>query len=149
MATDNTDIRMLNSLIETTIDSADGYEQAAAQATDSELAEMFRSFGSERRQVVADLRREVVTLGGDPEDDGSLLAGAHRAFLNLKSAFGSSNERVIEEVERGEDHIKDKYEAAMAEELSPSVRQAVDKAYRSVRAGHDTFSAMKHRLAAV
>ena len=149
MATDSTDIRMLNSLIETTIDSADGYEQAAAQATDRELAELFRRFGSERRQVVADLRREVVSLGGDPEDDGSLLAGAHRAFLNIKSAFGSSNERVVEEVERGEDHIKDKYEAAMTEELSTPVRQAIEKAYRSVRAGHDTFSAMKHRLAAV
>ena len=37
----------------------------------------------------------------------------------------------------------------MTEELSTPVRQAIEKAYRSVRAGHDTFSAMKHRLAAV
>ena len=142
------DISTLNSLIETTIDSADGYEQAAATEKTGELAQLFRQFASERRSIVADLRSHVVRLGGTPEDDGSLLAAAHRQFLNLRSAFDSDTRTAINEVERGEDYIKNKYEAALREDLSPDVRAAVQRAYESIRAGHDTFSAMKHRFAA-
>jgi uncharacterized protein (TIGR02284 family) len=142
------DISVLNSLIETTIDSADGYEQAASTAPDEQLAQLFRRFASERRSVVADLRSHVVRLGGTPEDDGSLLAGAHRMFLNLRSAFDSDTRTAVNEVERGEDFIKEKYEQALKAELTPDVRQAVQRAYESVRSGHDTISDMKHRYAA-
>lgn len=142
------DIATLNSLIETTIDSADGYEQAAATEKTGNLAQLFRQFASERRSIVADLRSHVVRLGGKPEDDGSLLAAAHRQFLNLRSAFDSDTRTAINEVERGEDYIKEKYEAALKEDLSPDVRQAIQRAYDSIRAGHDTFSNMKHSYAA-
>ncbi|MEY2882896.1 MAG: hypothetical protein RL490_620 [Pseudomonadota bacterium] len=142
--TNEDDIATLNGLIETTIDSADGYEQAAASADDATLAETFRKFGSERRQIVADLRAEVLALGGEPEDEGTLLASAHRIFVKLKSLFGSSRERVIEEVEAGEDHIKHKYEKALQANIKLQTRAAIERAYGSVRRGHDTFSAMKH-----
>jgi uncharacterized protein (TIGR02284 family) len=142
------DISVLNSLIETTIDSADGYEQAAGTAQDADLAQLFRRFASERRSVVADLRSHVVRLGGKPEDDGSLLAGAHRAFLNLRSAFDSDTKTAIAEVDRGESFIKEKYDTALSAELSPDVRAAIQRAYESIRAGHDTFEQMKHRYAA-
>ena len=139
----NDEISILNSLIETTIDSADGYEQAAETADDAELAQTFREFATERRRIVGDLRAQVVQLGGEPEDDGTVLAGAHRVFLSLKSVFGSSRKRVIEEVERGEDHIKEKYDDALARLTGPC-RTVVEHAYKSVRAGHDTFAALKH-----
>ena len=142
------DIATLNSLIETTIDSADGYEQAAATERVGDLAQTFRQFASERRSIVAELRGHVVRLGGNPEDDGTLLAAAHRQFLNLRSAFDSDTRTAINEVERGEDYIKNKYEMALKEDLSPDVRQAIQRAYESVRAGHDTFSAMKKSYAA-
>lgn len=141
------DIDTLNGLVATTIDSADGYEQAAESADDADLAALFRRFGSERRRAVASLRAQVVTLGGEPEDDGTLLAGAHRAFLKLKSAFGTSRKAVIDEVEAGEDHIKAKYERALQKTLTAETRRVIETAYASVREGHDTFSAMKHGYA--
>ena len=142
------DIVTLNSLIATTIDSADGYEQAAATEGAGDLAQTFRQFASERRSIVAELRGHVVRLGGNPEDDGTLLAAAHRQFLNLRSAFDSDKRTAINEVERGEDYIKNKYEMALREDLSPDVRQAIQRAYESIRAGHDTFSALKRSYAA-
>lgn len=144
MASIETEISLLNGLIETTIDSADGYEQAAATDGADDLAGVFRSFASERHQIVSNLRARVVALGGTPEDDGTLLGSAHRGFLRIKAAFGSSRKAVINEVEAGEDHIKAKYEKALAETLTPETRQVVETAHASVRAGHDKFSAMKH-----
>ena len=46
-----------------------------------------------------------------PEDDGTILAAAHRMFLSLKSSLGGSDQGVVNEVERGEDRIKAKFEA--------------------------------------
>ncbi|WP_439532590.1 PA2169 family four-helix-bundle protein [Polymorphobacter sp.] len=148
MATHDNDIDVLNDLIETTIDSADGYEQAAETASETDgvgdLAELFRRFANERHAIVTDLRSQVVLLGGEPEEDGSLLAGAHRSFLKLKSLFGSGRQRIIEEVEAGEDVIKAKYKSALQKDLSANTRAVIEKANVSVLAGHDTMSAMKH-----
>ena len=133
------DIRTLNGLIATTIDSVDGYEESAKAVDSNRFAELFRARAQERRQVADDLRAEVRRLGGNPEDDGTLLAGAHRAFVDLKAAVtGQDDKAVVAEVERGEDHIKAKFESALADDgLDPTVRSAVERSYGSVKAGHD------------
>jgi uncharacterized protein (TIGR02284 family) len=144
------DIRTLNGLIATTLDSVDGYTEAAKDAQDSRFAGMFTSRAGERRQVVTALQGEVSRLGGNPEDDGTALAGAHRAFLDLKAAVtGNDDKAVVNEVERGEDHIKAKFEAALKDaDLSPETKAAILQAYGSVREGHDEMSQLKHSLEA-
>ena len=144
------DIGVLNSLIATTIDSVDGYKEAAENAENPRFAEQFRARAGERRTVVSDLRSQVKTLGGNPEDDGTVLAGAHRVFLDLKSAVtGRDDQAIVNEVERGEDHIKAKYDDALQDaELSPAVKTAIQTAYASVHKGHDEMSALKHSLEA-
>jgi|HigsolmetaAR204D_1030405.scaffolds.fasta_scaffold11335_2 uncharacterized protein (TIGR02284 family) len=139
------DIRVLNSLIETTVDSINGYRDSAEHTDDADLKAMFRTRAGEREKVASELRAKVRELGGQPEDEGTMLAKAHRAFLDLKSMIGSDRKRVIEEVERGEDHIKDKFEAAMrSTEISPDTQAVIRTCYGSVKAGHDEVSAMKH-----
>ena len=142
------DITVLNSLITTTIDSVDGYRSSAEAVENPLFAQQFTSRASERSSVVEQLRAEVRRLGGNPEDDGSLLAGGHRAFLGLKSAVtGRDDKAIIVEVERGEDHIKAKFETALNDDaLSPSTRSLVESAYGSVRGGHDEMSQLKHSL---
>lgn len=71
-------------LITSTIDSADGFEHAEAHP----YARLFRDFGAERRRVVEDLQQVVRSLGGTPNDDGSLSANLHRRWLNLRGARG-------------------------------------------------------------
>jgi uncharacterized protein (TIGR02284 family) len=139
------DISVLNSLITTTIDSADGFERSAENAKGGALEQMFGDFGRERRSEVVRLQERVRSLGGEPEDDGSLKAELHRRFEDLRKAIGGGDKSVIEEVERGEDYIKGKYETALQDEgLSPETRSVVEQAYRSVKAGHDRASALKH-----
>lgn len=137
-------IDLLNELIETTIDSVDGYEQAAEVASDPDLAGTFRRFAAERREALDRLRAEVRALGGEPEDDGSVLAAAHRLFLNLRTAVQDDTQAAIAEVERGEDYITAQYEGALNSDLlAPSVRAAIAAGYETVRRGHDTVADMK------
>lgn len=81
------DIKVLNGLIETTLDSADGYREAAEQTQDPHYRTLFERRSAERQQVVDDLSAAVRGLGGDPESEGSILAKAHRAFLDVKHAL--------------------------------------------------------------
>jgi uncharacterized protein (TIGR02284 family) len=145
------DIEILNSLITTTIDSALGFERSAEDADAGRFAQFFREFGAERRQVVARLQETVRALGGTPNDDGSLKADLHRRWVDLRDALSGSGDdsAIIAEVERGEDYLKAKYDSALADtELSPNTLAVIREAYQSVRAGHDTASALKHNLEA-
>jgi len=144
------DISTLNSLIATTIDSIDGYSESAQEAGSSRFTEMFNARATERRGALTKLQAEVGRLGGNPEDDGTTLAAAHRGFLNLKSSVtGQDDKAIINEVERGEDHIKAKYEAALEDnDLSAETRAVIQEAYASVKQGHDQMRDLKHGMEA-
>ena len=75
---------------------------------------LFRERAGERRRVVEELRTEVRRLGGDPEDGGTFMGKVHQRFLDLKAAIAGRDEKaIVEEVERGEDYLKEKVEAAL------------------------------------
>ena len=149
MTDTNHDISTLNSLIATTLDSVEGYNEAAKDAKGA-LTGLFSSRATERREAATDLQAEVTRLGGTPSQGGTALGGAHRVLVNLKSLVtGQDEQAIVNEVERGEDHIKAKFENALKDvELSPTVRAAIEKAYGSVRAGHDQMRDLKHKMQA-
>lgn len=140
------DVRVINSLIATTIDSVTGYRTAATDASNQQFRSIFAARADERDEVVRELQEHVRELGGTPEDDGSIMAGAHRFMMNVRDALtGHDDEAVIAEVERGEDHIKHKFEDALADtELAPQCREIVQRCFRSVKEGHDQMRDLKH-----
>ena len=148
---DNQDqITTLNTLTATLIDSVTGYEDAASNADGNRFQEIFRQRATERNQAVQELRSEVRRLGGNPEDDGSFLGKTHQRFLDLKASItGRDDQAVINEVERGEDYLKEKFETALnSDALTAETRSVVERVYQSVRAGHDQMSQIKHGLEA-
>ena len=145
--TQDHDIKVLNGLIETTLDSADGYREAAKETEDSRYKFVFEKRSFERQQVATDLQGSVRQLGGDPEDDGSVLAKAHRAFLDVKHALLRDEQAVVNSVENGEDHIKAKFERALEDsDVSATTKEAIRRAYESVKSGHDQMRDLKHAL---
>jgi uncharacterized protein (TIGR02284 family) len=144
------EISTLNTLIATTIDSITGYENSAKDVDSERFREMFRQRADERQRVVEELRSEVRRLGGNPEDDGSFMGKAHQRFEDLKAAItGGDDKSIINEVERGEDYLKEKFETALnSDALSGDSRSVVERCYQSVRSGHDQMSQLKHGMEA-
>src|SRR5829696_2939413 len=140
------DVTVLNSLIETTIDSVDGYRHSAGEATNRQFAEIFRTRAQEREQVVTRLRE----LGGTPEEEGGLLAKAHRQFLSLRDAVtGRDDKSVIAEVDRGESYLNGKWEAALADDaLSAQTQRLIRECYQSVRSGHEQWEQINKGIGA-
>ncbi|MBO9707776.1 MAG: PA2169 family four-helix-bundle protein [Caulobacter sp.] len=147
MHTNEDHIKLVNSLVETTIDSADGYAEAAKDAEGARFKDLFQKRAQERRTVASELQTEVRRLGGEPKDDGTILAAAHRAFVNLKDSLTKGDEAVVSEVEAGEDYIKSKYEKALKDtDVDPQTRAVIERAWASVKSGHDQMRDIKHMM---
>ena len=103
----------LQSLYTRLIDSRDGYQQALETSEDHTYAHIFRDMIARRERNAAELRQYLSKRGHEMDDDGSMLAAAHRAFLQLKSMLGNTDEQVMEEVVRGERELLDAYNDAI------------------------------------
>lgn len=150
MTANDKDVTALNTLIATLLDSIDGYQKSAGDIDNQALADKFNARARERQSAVTKLQAAVAAAGGNPEDEGTLLGGAHRVFQSLKeTVMGRDDKAIVSEIERGEDYLKGKFETVLAEgDLSPTARAAADEAWQSVKAGHDEMSALKHSMGA-
>lgn len=146
----NDGLTVLKTLTDTLADSVNGYRDAAQHVDGEEFRQMFTELADERSQVLSDLQSEVTRLGGSADRDGSTLGALHQRWLDFKAGItGRDDKAVINEVERGEDYLKSKFETAMdGDTLDANIRPIVERAYGSVRKGHDRVSNLKHSLEA-
>tara|TARA_R110000824_G_scaffold23782_3_gene84604 strand:- start:300 stop:743 length:444 start_codon:yes stop_codon:yes gene_type:complete len=121
--TDDKSIDILNDILETLIDSTHGYEKAAEIAKRPTLQEFFSRRAASRRTMAAAVRNEITNLGGTSDNDGTILASAHRVFMGLSAAVQDNDEAAIGAVDTGEEHLRNKFEKALdKEELAASAK---------------------------
>jgi uncharacterized protein (TIGR02284 family) len=141
------DIAILNGLIRTTLDSVNGYQQAASEEgeTAGRFGAIFRGLADERKQIAAVLRAGVIDIGGRPADGSSFLGAASRTFMNLQAlTLAQNNQAVLCEIERSEEHLKADFEEALRNvELSLAVRLKIEDAYRVIISGKGESSNMR------
>lgn len=143
MSGNSHDIKVLNSLVEGLIDSADGYHQAAVEAADGAWRGWFEARAAERRRLADDFKAAVRERGGSPEEDGSILAKAQRAFMDVKNALLRNDASVIETVERGEAQLKARFDRALADEtLSATTRETIRRVRDEVKRGHEQLGGL-------
>ena len=104
----------LKSVLTRVVDSADGYESAAEDASQSRFAIMFKEKATERRQFATEIRNHLSAQGEQVDEDGSLLAAGHRVFKDLKDKItGSDDQAILQEVDRGESTLLKTYDDAL------------------------------------
>ncbi|MDM7921956.1 MAG: PA2169 family four-helix-bundle protein [Pyrinomonadaceae bacterium] len=137
-------ISTLNGLIETCRDGQEGFKQAAEGVDRTDMKSLFYEYSQQRASYVGDLQSLVQTLGGDPEDSGSLAGSLHRGWINIKSAVtGKDESAILNECERGEDSAKNMYKEALEEQLPDYIRQTVEQQYAGVKEAHDRVKAFR------
>ena len=130
------------------IDSADGYRQALETSDSHAHAALFREMIERRERNAAELRAYLNDRGMDLDDDGSILAAAHRVFLQLKSMLGGDEKAVLDEVVRGEKALLDAYNDA----IEPATLETpefdfLNRQYRSLSEKVGELEAMQARAA--
>ncbi|HUG66257.1 MAG TPA: PA2169 family four-helix-bundle protein [Pirellulaceae bacterium] len=131
-------IESLQKLIRANIDAYDGFREAADEIDDQSVAELFRDLAGERSALATELQECVEWNGEEAEDDGSVAASVHRAWINVRAKLNGGDAHVILiEAERGEDHIKHAYEDILKDTAGSAMNDVLQSQYARVKAGHD------------
>jgi uncharacterized protein (TIGR02284 family) len=85
----------LNHLITICNDGKQGYETAAEDADSAALRAMFSGYSAERAEFVQQLKTEIKKAGGDPDHGGGPLGAIHRAWIDVKSALTSKDNKAV------------------------------------------------------
>lgn len=129
-------VSKLQTLTQTAIDSAEGYERAAETAKTPSLQTVLRDAGQKRRRLVDQLNAEIVRLGGDRQERGSASGSAHHIWTRISDAFGSGDEKATERVEEGEDYIEKKFREALDDsDFTPETREVLRRAHAEIEEG--------------
>ncbi|MEG1452232.1 PA2169 family four-helix-bundle protein [Brevundimonas sp.] len=120
------DIKVLNGLIEALIDCADGYAEAARDAIEPRHSQWLDRRASQHLQLAETLKAAVRDRGGSPEDNGSILAKAQRAFSGFKQALLGNQDNIYTLTHSAEAQVRERFEKAVADTaLSATTRDIV------------------------
>jgi uncharacterized protein (TIGR02284 family) len=141
-------ISTLNDLIETSKDGENGFRACADAVKSAELKSFFEVAAERCAQGASELQSKVRSLGGNPEQSGSMSGSLHRAWVDIKTAVtGKDDAAVLAECERGEDSAKRVYADALKKDLPADVRSIVERQYQGVRENHDRVRDRRNAVA--
>lgn len=147
METTSVTIENLNDLIQIHNDRIQGFERALKniEEQDTDLKSLFSQMAHESQQLKSELATEVAALGGDIESDTSFSGAIHRAWINVKSAFGGDDRKsILASCEFGEDAILKAYTSALDDADMPAyVREIVSRQKEAIQASHDQIKALR------
>ena len=132
-------ISTLNGLIETLKDGEKGFKEAADAVKDPQLKSLFQEYSQQRSRFANELRTQAKSLGeSDPEKTSSAAGAMHRAWINLKSAVTSGDDKaILSECERGEDSAVHEFEEAIQNGLTSPLRDIVSRQFSEIKSAHD------------
>lgn len=142
--TDNA-VRVLNELITVCRDSEQGFQFAAMDVNDPDLARIFAEYSAQRAKFVCELEQRVRVLRGDPVQSGGPVAALHRRWMDLKAALAANEiHAVLAECERGEDLATKAYGAALGEQdIDEQTMRLIQAQYELVQAAHDRIRQLR------
>ncbi len=131
-------IQGLQDLIQVNLDSAKGFVEAAKRVESESLTKLFTELAREREQNATELQQSVERNGQHACEDGSLAAAFHRVWLDFRGRLAGGDSLVIlQEAERGEDHIKAVYEDVLVRTAGSALNSVITRQYSAVKAGHN------------
>jgi uncharacterized protein (TIGR02284 family) len=138
-------ISTINNLIETLKDGEKGFKEASEAVRDPQLKSLFQQYSQQRHRFATELQSQAQSLGEfRPEKSGSIAGAMHRAWINLKSAVTSGDDKaILSECERGEDSAVHEFEEAMHDGLSGQAREVVSRQFNEIKSAHDRVKQLR------
>src|SRR5437762_1114332 len=131
-------VDLLNQLIETCKDGAQGFRLAESSVKSPDLKQLLGSYAGQRAMFAGQLQAEVELQGGSPEKSGSVAATLHRGWMNVKAAVTGHDEcGVLAECQRGEDATLKAYEQARHTMLPATAQAMVEQQFQQIKEAHD------------
>lgn len=141
-------VSVLNDLIQTVEDGREGYRQASENVESPEIRSMLSEYSSRRAGFAATLREEVRSLGGEPEQEGTVAGSLHRGWISLKETLSSNDdEAVIAECCRGEEHAIEQFGNALENnDLPAPTRSTIEGQKREIEQARARMESLERTL---
>jgi uncharacterized protein (TIGR02284 family) len=138
-------ISTINNLIETLKDGEKGFKEASEAVRDPQLKSLFQQYSQQRHRFATQLQSQAQSLGEfRPEKSSSIAGVMHRAWINLKSAVTSGDDKaILSECERGEDSAVHEFEEAMHDGLSGQAHEVVSRQFNEIKSAHDRVKQLR------
>lgn len=137
----------LNAMIAIALDGANTLAKGADIVKDQRVRGLLANLAAERSKAVARLQQEVRSLGGVPEDRGTVVGSAHRLYTEVKLALAPDDRHaVIDEIQRSEERVKEKFQELLVQdkELPRAVRDVVERQFEAMRRAYDRVSTLSN-----
>jgi uncharacterized protein (TIGR02284 family) len=119
-------IRVLNDLLETCYDGMDGFRMGATKAEHPEISAFCLSRAQRIDDAAAEVYAAIHRLGGQPAEHGHPEATVHREWIHfLSTTVDTTDEGLLNEMERGEEHAVRHYKNALGAALPPALHDLV------------------------
>ncbi len=140
-------IKALNNLIEINNDRIEGYDTAAKETDSPELKGLFSAWQDTSENIVNELRREVLNLGGQPEEGTRVTGKFFRAWMDVKAALtGNDRHQILSSCEYGEDKAQETYENVLetySNDLSLEQISMIQQQKAKLKVDHDKVKALR------
>jgi len=134
----------LSTVIDSLVDSQDGFQKIGDELKDENLRLYFLSESLTRAQFRGELETVLHQEGvHDIKEHGTANGKALRIWAELKSKLGGGDHTLLETAEQAEDAAKAAYEEALSTELPLPVRQILFKQALHVENSHDFVKAAR------
>ena len=134
-------IAILNDLIQTCLDSQEGFRTAAERIYNSEFRRLFNIFAQQRNQFVTELQAEVNRLGGNPvssESGKPAYWSLERGWRAAKAIVAKGDESsIVAGCQRGEEAAVRGYQEALKADLPLDVQYVVKRQYMDIKDAYD------------
>jgi uncharacterized protein (TIGR02284 family) len=109
------------------------------------LKDTFRKYAAQRSEYLTEIEDQMFKMNLKPDESSSVTGTVHRAWINLKAAITSKdNKAVLSECERGEDYAVKAYQTALkVEGLPMALKTVIEKQYQGVREAHDNVRMLR------
>jgi uncharacterized protein (TIGR02284 family) len=144
MSTQSKTTHTLDDLIAIARDGRDFYQEAAQKVDDAELKTLFVRIAGVKESIIADLGAAVQSVGGEPEDSGTLRGSMQEMYGKIRAALGDKEYGYVAELEESEDRLLHAFEDAIKDEKTPpAARDVVTRLMPEVRSCHDVMRTRK------
>lgn len=130
-------IKTLNKVTKTLIDSHKGYEKCIETADDDYvLQSQFAIRANQRQDLINRFQTQTLSLGGEPETDGSMLGKAYRVVTDFSSMFRDNERAALSAVDDGEEYLADQIKDELQDHtFTPETRVLLLDTHKAAQEG--------------
>lgn len=138
-------VAVLLDLLATSHDARAGYEEAAKDVRDADLAQLFHSCAEEHAQAANALAKLLLSLDAEPRVPHSVGGELHRKVIALRGSLSHGDPAsILPECERGEHYAITRFERALAMRMPLPIADTLLDLVTSCRERHAAFDRMRH-----